>query len=234
MKRLIAYLIILCTSGSLIGQEISQIRVKIDSLTTLREQFQNQIELINKEIDDLNWQLSQSQQQIKPPELRRYRIKTDYSAPVLNEPSVIGKEIYKLEKGAIVESTDKLDGFVHVTWEGKSGYIHYGYLDDYDKFLQQTNEQKKQELLRQETIRKQELLRQETIRNKYRGSRYMQSIIDHKIQIGMTSSMVLDSWGSPVNINKTVTISTISEQWVYTSDYLYFENGVLTSYQTHR
>jgi hypothetical protein len=47
----------------------------------------------------------------------------------------------------------------------------------------------------------------------------------------MTKDMVIDSWGKPEDINRTVTSSYIHEQWVYGSRYLYFENGTLTSFQ---
>lgn len=53
------------------------------------------------------------------------------------------------------------------------------------------------------------------------------------VQIGMTKQEVLDSsWGKPKSINKTTTIYGTHEQWVYgMKSYLYFEDGILTSYQ---
>ncbi|MCQ5364148.1 DUF2845 domain-containing protein [Anoxybacillus salavatliensis] len=53
-----------------------------------------------------------------------------------------------------------------------------------------------------------------------------------KISIGMTEEEVLERWGKPLDINKTITQNGISEQWVYPNNqYLYFEDGVLTSIQ---
>ncbi len=57
-----------------------------------------------------------------------------------------------------------------------------------------------------------------------------------KIQLGMTDEMVLASWGVPDDINRSVYSWGIHEQWVYRRDdfhayYLYFEDGVLTSWQ---
>ena len=61
-----------------------------------------------------------------------------------------------------------------------------------------------------------------------------------KIEIGMTKEQVLESWGYPDDINKTITSSTVYEQWCYETPhvagapahaYLYFENGILTSWQ---
>ena len=50
--------------------------------------------------------------------------------------------------------------------------------------------------------------------------------------IGMTSAMARESLGSPKKINRTVNAYGTKEQWVYYhSIYLYFENGILTTYQ---
>jgi hypothetical protein len=47
----------------------------------------------------------------------------------------------------------------------------------------------------------------------------------------MTDEMVRLSWGSPRDINRSVGSWGVHEQWVYYSSYLYFENGILTSWQ---
>ncbi|WP_230309159.1 hypothetical protein [Planomicrobium sp. YIM 101495] len=56
---------------------------------------------------------------------------------------------------------------------------------------------------------------------------------EFKARIGMTTDQVLESTlGKPNKINRTVTQSTVSEQWVYDNGiYLYFDNGILTSFQ---
>lgn len=52
------------------------------------------------------------------------------------------------------------------------------------------------------------------------------------VRIGMTKARVLKSnWGKPDHINRTVTRHGEREQWVYGDQYLYFENGVLTTIQ---
>jgi hypothetical protein len=52
-----------------------------------------------------------------------------------------------------------------------------------------------------------------------------------EIRIGMTKEMAVVAWGKPYDINRTVGSWGIHEQWVYGSRYLYFENGILTSFQ---
>ncbi|MEH6944011.1 hypothetical protein [Bacillus sp. JJ722] len=53
------------------------------------------------------------------------------------------------------------------------------------------------------------------------------------VKIGMTQEEVIkDGWGSPEDINKTITADVVSEQWVYPNyNNLYFEDGILTSIQ---
>ena len=55
------------------------------------------------------------------------------------------------------------------------------------------------------------------------------------VKIGMSKQEVLDSnWGKPIKKNITTTIYGTREQWVYENyNYLYFENGKLTSIQTN-
>lgn len=57
-----------------------------------------------------------------------------------------------------------------------------------------------------------------------------------KIAIGMTAEQVRAAWGQPYVINRSVSSSRVSEQWVYgghfiyyyiPATYLYFEDGVL-------
>jgi len=55
-------------------------------------------------------------------------------------------------------------------------------------------------------------------------------VAEHSISIGMTKSMVLDSWGDPDEINVT-SRRTGSEQWIYGNHYLYFRNGKLVDRQ---
>lgn len=64
------------------------------------------------------------------------------------------------------------------------------------------------------------------------------ALIDEgEIKLGMTDEMVRASWGDPDDINRSVGSWGVHEQWVYPrssydDDYLYFENGILTSWQT--
>ena len=49
----------------------------------------------------------------------------------------------------------------------------------------------------------------------------------------MTEEMLIDSWGEPTDINKTITAYSVSKQYVYNhgydSQYIYFDDGKCTS-----
>ena len=67
---------------------------------------------------------------------------------------------------------------------------------------------------------------------KYIKPTIQELILTGKTKIGMTKNECIMSWGEPESINPTITSNGKSEQWVYSnSQYLYFENGILTAIQ---
>lgn len=56
-------------------------------------------------------------------------------------------------------------------------------------------------------------------------------ISNKSIWIGMTSEMAIESIGRPKDINRTKGAYGTHEQWVYDNKYLYFEDGILKSWQ---
>lgn len=67
-------------------------------------------------------------------------------------------------------------------------------------------------------------------KNKF-GVANWNTILQGKVKIGMTKEMCKLSWGQPQDINETITSGRKSEQWVYSDNYLYFDNGVVTAMQ---
>lgn len=59
-------------------------------------------------------------------------------------------------------------------------------------------------------------------------------VVARQVRIGMTAEMVRLSWGSPTRVNSTVLPSGRREQWVYSDDYVYLDNGVVAAIQTSR
>jgi hypothetical protein len=73
--------------------------------------------------------------------------------------------------------------------------------------------------------------RKADLTKKYGSQDIAEKIMAKKIWLGMTSAMTLESWGKPSDINRSVGSWGVHEQWVYGNTYLYFEDGVLTSWQ---
>ncbi|MEA3476535.1 MAG: hypothetical protein U9R23_08890 [Candidatus Cloacimonadota bacterium] len=63
------------------------------------------------------------------------------------------------------------------------------------------------------------------------GDENFDRILQGKVKIGMTKKMCRLSWGEPNSINETITSGKKTEQWVYSDNYLYFDNGILTAIQ---
>ncbi len=57
------------------------------------------------------------------------------------------------------------------------------------------------------------------------------AILYGDVHIGMTAEQVVASIGRPERVNRTVTAYGSHEQWVYGWSYIYFRNGVVTSWQ---
>ncbi|MDD3771820.1 MAG: hypothetical protein PHC38_04090 [Weeksellaceae bacterium] len=66
------------------------------------------------------------------------------------------------------------------------------------------------------------------------GNENFNLILRCKLKIGMTKEMCKLSWGEPLKINASITSNKKSEQWVYSNDYLNFENGILTAIQKNK
>jgi len=67
------------------------------------------------------------------------------------------------------------------------------------------------------------------LENKY-GTAMAKLLAAGKVWKGMTSDMVKDSWGPPMNINKTFQGNGAREEWEYRSTVLYIENNVLANW----
>lgn len=73
--------------------------------------------------------------------------------------------------------------------------------------------------------------RKATLISKY-GQESGLKIFNRKIWLGATKEMVIESWGKPDEVNRSIGVWGVHEQWVYDNNqYIYFENGVLTSWQ---
>lgn len=63
------------------------------------------------------------------------------------------------------------------------------------------------------------------------GKYWGKLVAEGQLEIGMTKQMCRDSWGEPESINRTSTRYGNHEQWVYTTIYVYFDNGKISAIQ---
>lgn len=78
--------------------------------------------------------------------------------------------------------------------------------------------------------------RAEKIKSYNWDSKITDAVINRNVILGMTKEQVIVSWGGRPNdkdINRSVGSWGVHEQWIYEARgiYLYFENGILTSFQ---
>ncbi len=52
-------------------------------------------------------------------------------------------------------------------------------------------------------------------------------LYQHKVWKGINTDMARDSWGKPIQINRTYVDQSVDEEWIYSKKYLYFRDGVL-------
>ena len=107
--------------------------------------------------------------------------------------------------------------------------------------IDQRFQQLKAERQERKRVEKQETIKTYVVQNPQLPEDIKNLISNKKIRIGMTTEQVLLSWGKPCPsredgdcINRTVGAWGVHEQWIYNypnGPYLYFENGVLASWQ---
>ena len=138
------------------------------------------------------------------------KIKVKKYSPVMVQKVVLGSMPLKPIK-FIVKTADDRVGYVEATVSGSNP----GLLGkEYNQYFHE------------------EFLTEDP-RKKYKWSQEIwRKIEEGKISKGMTEEQVKMSWGPPKKVNASS--SGINDQWVYSSSYLYFSKGKLTSWQTSR
>ena len=63
------------------------------------------------------------------------------------------------------------------------------------------------------------------------GKYWGKLVAEGQLEIGMTKQMCRDSWGEPESINRTSTRYGNHEQWVYSTIFVYFDNGKISAIQ---
>ncbi|HOW20878.1 MAG TPA: hypothetical protein PLH74_04885 [Tenuifilaceae bacterium] len=151
------------------------------------------------------------------------------------EPLITGKEIIKIPKNNNIKVLEYAgENYWKVSYNKQVGFIN-------EVSLAQTQEMKDVVKAFNENKKNQELnqLKENNARNLKQleerfGKENYYRISNHMIWIGMTKEMARASIGGPSSINTTTGSWGVHEQWVYNNKYLYFENGILTSWQDEK
>ena len=88
------------------------------------------------------------------------------------------------------------------------------------------------EAAKREAERRAKMSAIEKIMEKYNCSQSDAELIKQgRVRLGMTAEQCRAAWGRPRDINRSVGSYGVHEQWCYNGSYLYFQDGVLTSWQ---
>lgn len=187
------------------------IALQIDSLESCRSLIQVQIEFINAQQKriELDHALSQG-----------YPTKVRLKTHLMDGP-VLGEILQTIPEGDTVLVLDWFERpYFKVLYQGQFGYVSYMYLvknNITSSIIDNYN---------------QEHPKVSPLTKKY-GFEIASRIKQKQIWIGMTDDMAKESIGKPTSVNRTVSVWGVQEQWIYRGRhlYLYFDDGVLTSYQ---
>ena len=142
--------------------------------------------------------------------------------------SLVGNTIAELNENDEILIYDWFQKpYFKASFEGKAGYISYSSLVENEFIKNALGEIKAEQFkkLEEDNPKFARLIK------KY-GKATAARIMAKDIWIGMTSEMAQDALGKPGDINRSTFSWGVHEQCVYSNGkYLYFEDGVLTSWQ---
>lgn len=244
-KLLIVLTLFLSTDYLYSQNQVQNLEDEISNLSFIKKDLEDSIRTINNKIDSLeliiskiNFEtLSNNQQEVK-----LHSGSTIYSSQSLNSDKFF---LRSDDKVFIVE----IDGsdFVKVSVDGVEGYtqswafVEREHIESLIKEERDRNPSLEAEPVVRINYAQQRALAEEKRRkdfienNPNLNQNFRNQILNGQISIGMTREMAEASWGEPRDINRTVTVNVVREQWVYgfTSNrrYLYFRNGILDTFQ---
>jgi len=207
MKKFFAVIaaIVLLTSCGVDQKEYDAQVSKVDSLTAVCEQLMADTADLRKELEGYKY----------APEKLLASIRENYAA----------KEYYALRDNFAL---------MHRYHHGSNEYAQAkGIYEQAQKEQKAARKKAQAEAERREAERRAKMKPIERIMEKYDCTQEIAELI-HKgrVRIGMTAEQCRASWGRPQDINRTTGSYGVHEQWCYGGhNYLYFEDGILTSIQ---
>lgn len=229
MERIVLLIILFtAVTCNVRSQNISLLNKKLDSLNYEHSMVNQKIKkftisrnIIEKEIASLNQK--KNKLLLEAEALNGFKVKINFMGGKLRDrPSGNANVLIEIpaEDSILVYNWYKKPYF-KATYKEKVGFISYSSLVNNDQTKSIVNSSLEKEHPNDYTLIK-----------KY-GNYNAQRIIKGEYWIGMTNEMAKISLGHPDNINKSTGSWGVHEQWVYEDlkKYLYFENGKLSSFQ---
>lgn len=220
---------------------LEAIEAQIDSLRTERQRFDSLSTVLQNEIRRLA-ALRDSLAAGPVDSAEALLVPVRLTAKLYSQPRHGSSVLGVLAVGTIVRVHEYAGVFFEVTREdtfgATRGFVDGLYLPDDARLVALKELKRRENRSRREAALADELeaelqakrKRQARIRATY-GEDIGDRILRRRIWLGMTTDMALESRGQPVDTNRTVTAHGVHEQWVYRDLYLYFDDGVLTSWQ---
>jgi hypothetical protein len=231
MKSLIVTLLIFqtCIVCSQESKNVTDLYARRTQLETSIQELKDSLKLVNTKISEIEHAniLVQSRENGIVAVFKE-------GAKLKLHPNPIEDPIFIFKREKEVKIIDYSDGFFGVVFDTLSGYINEVWVKNDErvkKYVIAKVESEAQKLkLANETSN---AIRREKIIARYGVSIYSR-VERGEYWIGMTDDLAILSLGFPKTKNRTVGGWGVHEQWVYEKGnrlYLYFENGILTSYQ---
>ena len=134
-----------------------------------------------------------------------------------------------IPSGSVVNVLGSDSTYLKVAFEENEGYIfkRHAIINNPPVEVAPQNQQNNQQQVEQPAEERQ-VSRFTYLENKY-GTNMAVRLAAGKIWKGMSAEMVLDSWGSPVKINRVIG-NVVKEEWIYKNTWLYIENDTLVEW----
>jgi hypothetical protein len=232
-----------------------KLRLKKESLTKQIKVLQDSLVKINQEILAIqNTAIAKvGNQEVKTPLWGEIGIPFALMYLEPKDYALVIDTIQESTKVKILDIDGFLATFIKTEFNNKIGYIYKSDIkqnkqfdkfrdsvkiikEREDKLLKQEKannlaNREKEDLLRAQEKAKQDYKEKEKRLNQEYGIAITSKILNREIWIGMSKKMAIESLGKPKNVNRTVTPNIVTEQWVYLTKFLYFEENILTSWQ---
>ena len=245
MRKITVLLLILYAFNGLCQESDSS---KLLFLNQLEKELIKEIELKKDSLQKVQKLISETENLLVVENIKQktgglfIEVEITKDGKIRSEPTPLSKNYVALVTiGDKVTLTDYESGYWIVKKDNKVGYLSDLYfnvtpeIEAFKERLSQLDKERKEfELTEKARLEKlNEEKQKQKIIDKY-GKEVGNKLINGYYWIGMTDDMAEISLGKPIKINKTVGSWGVHEQWIYYNKYLYFENGVLSSYQNTR